>query len=92
MSFSSDVKTELCRSVPKHAGREFWVSRRIFGRVAISKADNPNLRDKAGREGFIDNTAKNLFKQLIVDVLKESASSRSKSFMDNCSVIFFSIQ
>ena len=57
----------------KHAGREFWVSRRIFGRVAISKADNPNLRDKAGREGFIDNTAKNLFKQLIVDVLKESA-------------------
>ena len=57
----------------KHAGREFWVSRRLFGRILITKEANPNLRDKAGREGFIDNGAKNIFKQLVVNILMESA-------------------
>ena len=57
----------------KHAGREFWVSRRLFGRILITKEGNPNLRDKSGREGFIDNSAKNLFKQLVINVLMESA-------------------
>ena len=57
----------------KHAGREFWVARRLFGRILITKNGNPNLRDKSGREGFIDNTAKNLFKQLVINILMESA-------------------
>lgn len=57
----------------KHAGREFWVSRRLFGRILITKEGNPNLRDKSGREGFIDNSAKNIFKQLVINILMESA-------------------
>jgi|UPI0007C4DBF6 signal transduction histidine kinase len=56
-----------------HAGREFWASRRIFGRIAISRAGNPNLRDKAGREGLIDNGASRAIQSLIIDLLKVTA-------------------
>lgn len=56
-----------------HAGREFWASRRIFGRIAISRSSNPNLRDKAGREGLIDNVASRSIQALIVDLLKVTA-------------------
>ncbi|MEE5139056.1 ATP-binding protein [Pseudomonas alliivorans] len=56
-----------------HAGREFWSSRRIFGRIAISRAGNPNLRDKAGREGLIDNGASRAIQTLIIDLLKVTA-------------------
>lgn len=57
----------------KHAGREFWAHRRSFGRVALTRAMNPNLRDKAGREGFIDNTASRALKDLLVAFLKHLA-------------------
>ena len=33
----------------KNAGREFWNHRQMFGRLAISRERNPNLKDKAGR-------------------------------------------
>lgn len=56
-----------------NAGREFWSSRRLFGRLAISRADNPNLRDKAGREGLIDNTASRAMQTLMIDVLRRLA-------------------
>lgn len=56
-----------------HAGREFWAHRRTFGRVAFSQAENPNLRDKAGREGLIDNQARRELKLLIIGLLKETA-------------------
>ena len=56
-----------------HAGRAFWSHRRSFGRVAISRADNPNLKDKAGREGLIDNRAKREMRILVVDLLKQTA-------------------
>lgn len=56
-----------------HAGREFWSLRRLFGRVALKKEDNPNLRDKAGREGLIDNKAAKTFRDLVVHVLKTTA-------------------
>ncbi|MCP1482362.1 signal transduction histidine kinase [Pseudomonas chlororaphis] len=56
-----------------HAGREFWASRRIFGRIAISRSNNPNLRDKAGREGLIDNGASRAIQALVVDLLKVTA-------------------
>lgn len=56
-----------------HAGREFWSSRRIFGRIGISRAGNPNLRDKAGREGLIDNGASRAIQALIIDLLKVTA-------------------
>ncbi|MBE9014435.1 histidine kinase, partial [Pseudanabaenaceae cyanobacterium LEGE 13415] len=56
-----------------HAGREFWASRRLFGRIAITRAENPNLRDKAGREGLIDNAASRAMQILIIDLLKTLA-------------------
>lgn len=56
-----------------HAGREFWASRRLFGRIAIRRAANPNLRDKAGREGLIDNRASREFQTLVVDILRRTA-------------------
>ncbi len=57
----------------KHAGREFWAHRRVFGRVAFTKAENPNLRDKAGREGLVDNSARRWLRMLVVDLLQDSA-------------------
>ncbi|MBV8545901.1 MAG: ATP-binding protein [Acidobacteria bacterium] len=57
----------------KHAGREFWQHRRVFGRVALSRKANPNLRDKAGREGLIDNTARRQLQSLVVHVLRYTA-------------------
>jgi len=56
-----------------NAGREFWASRRMFGRIAISRHMNPNLRDKAGREGLIDNKASREMQLLVIDVLKTLA-------------------
>lgn len=56
-----------------NAGREFWSSRRLFGRLAITRAANPNLRDKAGREGLIDNTASRAMQALMIDVLRRLA-------------------
>jgi signal transduction histidine kinase len=56
-----------------HAGRAFWAHRRSFGRVGISRSDNPNLKDKAGREGLIDNRAKREMRILVVDLLRQTA-------------------
>jgi len=57
----------------KHAGREFWAHRRVFGRVFISRANNPNLQDKAGREGLVENQGKRLMRSLVINVLMETA-------------------
>ena len=57
----------------KHVGREFWSYRRTFGRVTLTRNENPNLRDKAGREGLIDNTARRELKALVVELLRNSA-------------------
>ncbi len=56
-----------------HAGREFWAHRRLFGRVAITSAENPNLRDKAGREGIVDNRASKALKDIVENILMVSA-------------------
>jgi signal transduction histidine kinase len=68
---SDFFEIEQRRSVS--AGREFWNARRMFGRIALSRECNPNLRDKAGREGFIDNRATKALRILIVNVLKTAA-------------------
>ncbi|MCE8036376.1 ATP-binding protein [Halomonas sp. MCCC 1A11062] len=68
---SDFFEIEQRRSVS--AGREFWNARRMFGRVALSRECNPNLRDKAGREGFIDNRATKALRTLVVNVLKTAA-------------------
>lgn len=56
-----------------NAGREYWNARRMFGRIAITRENNPNLRDKAGREGLIDNRAKKALKTLVVNILRRTA-------------------
>ena len=52
-----------------HAGRWFWTNRRLFGRVALTRHENPNLRDKAGREGIIDNKAAKVFRDIVSNIL-----------------------
>ncbi len=56
-----------------HAGREFWAARGTFGRIAITRELNPNLRDKAGREGIIDNKASKIFRDLVTNILTTTA-------------------
>lgn len=64
---------EIERRHSINAGREYWNVRRIFGRIAISREHNPNLKDKAGREGFIVNMAAKSLKMLIINILRSSA-------------------
>jgi signal transduction histidine kinase len=57
----------------KNAGREFWNHRQMFGRLSISRATNPNLKDKAGREGLLDNRAAKTLKLVVSQILEQSA-------------------
>lgn len=57
----------------KNAGREFWNHRQMFGRIAIARDTNPNLKDKAGREGLLDNRAAKTLKLLVANILGLSA-------------------
>ncbi len=40
-----------------NAGRHFWSHRRMFGGVFLHRDQNPDLTEKAGREGFQQNGA-----------------------------------
>lgn len=71
---------EMRRS--KSAGREFWNQRQMFGRIAISRAANPNLKDKAGREGLLDNRAAKTLKALISNILMQTARKHFGSASD----------
>jgi len=55
------------------AGRYFWSNRRLFGRIAITRKNNPNLKDKAGREGLLDNRAAKLLREIVLKILIDSA-------------------
>lgn len=65
----------------------FFSYRRMFGAIDISKATNPNLSEKAGREGLIENKAyrqlisilKNLFIQLAADFFRDTVSWGSQA-------------
>lgn len=57
----------------KNAGREFWNHRQMFGRLAITRSANPNLKDKAGREGLLDNRAAKTLKLIVANILSQSA-------------------
>jgi len=57
----------------KSAGRYFWSNRRTFGRISIKRDDNPNLKDKAGREGFLENRASKLFREIVTNILTDAA-------------------
>jgi signal transduction histidine kinase len=56
-----------------HAGRYFFAHRRSFGRVAFTRSANPALRDKAGREGLVDNRAFREMRILLVEFLIDAA-------------------
>lgn len=60
---------EIEKRRTKNAGRYFWSSRKTFGRISIGRLTNPNLKDKAGREGFLDNRAAVLFKEIMINIL-----------------------
>lgn len=53
----------------RHAGRYFFAHRRVFGRVAISRQTNPHLRDKAGREGLVENRARREMQIVVMELL-----------------------
>ena len=57
----------------RSAGREFWAHRRSFGRIGFSRSANSTLKDKAGREGLVDNRAFREMRLLVVEFLKDSA-------------------
>ena len=57
----------------RHAGRYFWAHRRSFGRVAFTRRNNSNLRDKAGREGLVENRASRELRILIEALLIDLA-------------------
>jgi signal transduction histidine kinase len=67
----------------KNAGRYFFSNRRSFGGISISKAKNPNLRDKAGREGIIDNKASKLLREIVEHILIASADKYLGRKSDN---------
>ncbi|WP_368644628.1 ATP-binding protein [Castellaniella ginsengisoli] len=56
-----------------HAGRYFFSHRRSFGRVAFTRKANPALRDKAGREGLVDNRAFREMRILLIEFLVDAA-------------------
>ncbi len=47
--------------------------RRIFGYIEISRNKNPSLKDKAGREGFIENRAYREFKEDLIEFFVDLA-------------------
>lgn len=58
----------------RHAGRYFFAHRRVFGRVAISRNTNPQLRDKAGREGLVENRARREMQLVVMQLLIDFAA------------------
>jgi len=65
------LKIEERRSLK--AGRHFFSYRRMFGSVSISGEENPDLRDKAGREGLKLNKSYREFRQTLIDFLGQIA-------------------
>lgn len=69
----------------KSASFYFFSYRRMFGAINISKQNNSDLKEKAGREGFIENKAyrqmreilKNFFVQLAADFFRDNGGPKS---------------
>jgi signal transduction histidine kinase len=53
----------------KGAGHYFFSFRRMFGAVLISRDTNPDLQEKAGREGFQANSAYRDMRAIIINLL-----------------------
>jgi signal transduction histidine kinase len=74
------LDVEVRRS--KSADDAFFSYRRMFGVIELTRAENAELREKAGREGFADNDAyrqfrdilKNFLYQVAIDFFRKSGS------------------
>ncbi|MCJ8296540.1 MAG: ATP-binding protein, partial [Colwellia sp.] len=58
----------------KNAGAAHYSLRNMIGAISLTKKYNSNLKDKAGREGFIDNKASKAFRDIIELLLVEVAN------------------
>jgi signal transduction histidine kinase len=65
------LEVEVRRS--KSAEDAFFSYRRMFGVLELSRADNDELREKAGREGFADNEAYRQFRDILKNFLYQVA-------------------
>lgn len=72
---------EMRRS--KNAGRYYWSNRRLFGEILLTHKANGNLKDKAGREGFIKNIASRELKSVVSSHLLSFADKYFGSKSDN---------
>ncbi len=71
----------------RRAATAFFSYRRMFGVINLSQLKNLDLKEKAGREGFIENKAyrqlvqilKNFFDQLAADFFREDNSAGPKA-------------
>lgn len=59
----------------KNAGRAFWATRNMFGGLSLSRAENPNLKDKAGREGLIQNVALKNLREIMTHIFQFTADN-----------------
>jgi signal transduction histidine kinase len=64
---------EMEKRRSKNAGLYVFTNRACFGGVNVTKYGNQNLKDKAGREGIIDNKASKLFREVVENILIEIA-------------------
>ena len=53
--------------------RNYFSYRRMFGAIKINHQSNKNLKEKAGREGFQENTAYRQFRDILKHFLKKVA-------------------
>lgn len=78
---------EIEKRRSKHAGLAFFSYRRMFGVISLSQKDNFKLKEKAGREGFIEDQAyknlrdilKNFFIQLAADFFRDDLKAGPKA-------------
>jgi C4-dicarboxylate-specific signal transduction histidine kinase len=77
---------EIEKNRTKSAGYYYFSYRRMFGVVEISQQVNPQLSEKAGREGFRENKAyrefrailMNFFVQIAADFFREGSASAER--------------
>lgn len=66
------LEIELRRT--KGAAHYFFSYRNLFGGVLISRAGNPGLQEKAGREGFQHNIAYRQLREILINLFQNLAA------------------
>jgi hypothetical protein len=64
---------EIEQKRTRGAGYYYFSYRRMFGYIEIAGTKNPNLTEKAGREGFIQNTAYRQFRSILQNFFEQIA-------------------